>query len=212
MNKGSIKEFFSTYKEVNFKKGSVIIREEENPTGIYYLKKGYVRMETTYKSGSEITFNIFKPQTFFPVSWAIAGVDNSYTFSALTNTTLNIASKKDFLVFLKDNPEVLFDFARRQVIGIDGLLTGIKNILRGKARQKICWTILMLSKRFGEVDEENKIKIYLRLTHQDISKLAVLTRETTTTELNKLEKEGVLYFKNGLITVNKVGKLEEEIE
>jgi CRP/FNR family transcriptional regulator len=148
-------------------------------------------MDANFENGTEVTFNIFKPGSFFPTTWAIGGVDNSYSFISMGETEVFRAPKEDFLTYLKSNPEILFDLTQRLLVGMDGLLDGFKNVIRGSAREKVLWAVMMLAKR----------GINTKLTHQDIARLAVVTRETASVEIKKLEKEKIISFKKGIIEI-----------
>lgn len=148
-------------------------------------------MDANFENGMEVTFNIFKPGSFFPMPWAIAEIENSYSFVSMGPSELWRAPKEDFLIYLKSNPEITFDLTRRLLVGINGVLIGMKNVIKGSAREKVAWAILMLVKR----------KINLKFTHQDIARIAVVTRETASVEIKKLEKEGIISFKKGIINI-----------
>lgn len=203
-----LKRFFSVYKSASFKNKETIIRAEDNPSGVYYLYKGFVRMDTLFENGSEITFNIFKPGTFFPSFWAIGEVENSYNYTAMGRVEVLRCPKEVFLTFLKKHPDVYYDLTRRLIVGVEGLLGGIKVIIKEKAGKRVAWSILMLSRRFGKPISEDKIRIQIKLTHQDVARISNLTRESTSLEIEKLIKMGTISFNKGLITVNKIDKLQ----
>ena len=54
----------------------------------------------------------------------------------------------------------------------------------------------MLARRFGDGgnDTDDKTKITVPLTQQDIANLLGLTRETVATELKKLKDKGYVYY------------------
>ena len=59
--------FSQTNRLSRLPKKTLILRAQEQPTIVYFLKKGYVRLYTINSSGQEITFNIFKPGSYFPM-------------------------------------------------------------------------------------------------------------------------------------------------
>ena len=64
--------FFVQFKKQIYKKRELLIRTDEEPRGIFYLKRGRVKQYAISKKGDELVVNIFKPYTFFPMSWAIS--------------------------------------------------------------------------------------------------------------------------------------------
>ena len=75
---------------------------------------------------------------------------------------------------------------------------------------KVATTLLICAKRFGEKDGDIVI-VKVPLTHHDISTLVGVTRETTSLEIKKLEKQGYLGKLGRLFIIRNVKKLEEAI-
>ena len=205
-----ILDFFSRYKKLDYKKGDTLIHGGDEPQGIYYLVKGYVKMFFITPDGKELTLNIFKPSSYFPMIWAIADIPNSYYYTAITDIEVIRAPKSDVLTKLvKNDQEVLFELTRRIMVGMGGLLTRIQYLLTADAQQRVLSVMIMLTKRFGE-RKKAKIFIDVPFTHQEIANLAGLTRETTSLELKKLNNRKLVYRKGRIWVINDINKLVEE--
>src|SRR3989304_7730686 len=100
-----IDDFFSGYKLIHYKKGEVIMRPDDSPQGVYFLKKGYVKFYSVSQEGYELTLNIFKPGSYFPMLWAIGDIPNMYIFEAMMDAEVLRAPKKDLVDFIKSEPE-----------------------------------------------------------------------------------------------------------
>ena len=203
-----VSKFFNKYKIISYGRGEAIIRASDNPQGISFLVKGYVRHYSINRDGQEFTLNIFKPGSYFPVAWAIAQESNHYFYEAMTFVEIRRAPKKDVLLFFKQNPSVIYELTKRLLSGLSGLLVRMEYLLQGNAKQKVCATLYILSKRFGEKNGGKKIVIRLPITHQGIASLAGLSRETTSLEMKKLERDGIIIKENRYIVVNEPGKLK----
>ena len=68
--------FFSQFKRRDYKKGEILIRADENPTGVLYVTAGNVREYAISSKGEELVVNIFKPGAFFPMTWGINQTEN----------------------------------------------------------------------------------------------------------------------------------------
>jgi CRP/FNR family transcriptional regulator, cyclic AMP receptor protein len=205
-----LKLLFSNSQSETFSKREIILASDDMPHGVYYLAKGFVKMNSTLADGREITLNIFKPGTYFPMMWALSNLPNTYYFQAITKTELNRISKDVFVKFMNSNPDVLFEFTNRILIGLDGLLFNINNILSGQAYHRIVSAILMLSKRFGEKDASGQVIITLPITHQDLADIAAITRETASINIKQLENLGLISQKNRKLSIPNLQKLEAE--
>ena len=202
--------FFKQYKSLNYKKGEMIIHAYDQPGGIYYLDTGYVKMNSILANGEELNLNIFKPGSYFPMVWAIAEVENVYSYQTMTEVVIYKAPKAELLAFLKDTPEILYDLTRRILLGMDGLLTNIQYMLFGNAYSRIASALLLCAKRFGEKKQNGTLSIELRLTHQDLANIAGLTRETTTLAVAKLTEKKIIKQEQGLFIIYDIEKLSQE--
>src|SRR5664279_727901 len=108
-----LKAFFTQFKRQEYKKGEILVRADDDPAGIFYLTQGNVKTYLITAKGDEIVLNIFKPISFFPMSWAINSTKNNYYYEAMTELVLWRAPKEDVVVFLKSNPDVLLDLLSR---------------------------------------------------------------------------------------------------
>lgn len=196
-----LKKFFQNFKQVAYKKHDLILRPEENPPVVFYLEKGFVRLYSISQNGQEITLNIYKPETYFSMLNTLTESANLYFFEALTEVVVYRAEKAQFLAFLQQNNDILFDLTQRIVTGLGATLWLNERLLFSNAREKVIAVIWQLCQRFGE-ENQGKFVIKFPLTHQLIASLAGLTRETTSLEIKKLEKEKIIRKNNKFFVVN----------
>ena len=205
------KQFFAQFNSVqHFKRGEIIIRAGDEPSGVYYLKKGFVRLYLISIDGKETTYNIYKPGTYFSLIWAISDTPNIYFFESLTGVEVLKAPKNQVVKFFKSRPDILCDLIKRTLIGLDGTIKLTQALLMGAASQKIASAILVLTRRFGEKKKNGEIVIQLTITHKIVASMCNLSREKTSYELMKLKKEKIITTINKYIVVKSVKKLEEK--
>ena len=204
-------QFFVQFNRIQaYKKGEIILRPQEEPKEVYFLKKGFVRLYLITLTGREITFNIYKPGTYFPLTWAIGNLPNFYFFEALTNVTVYTAPRKKLLELVKNNPKLLFALTKRTYIGLDGIVRLTQTLLTENAHGKLISVLLVLGRRFGRKKTNGDLVIRLPLTHRILASLANMSRETASLELEKLQKEKTITYNGHSITINKLQKIEEE--
>jgi CRP/FNR family transcriptional regulator len=203
-------EFFAKYRPLYYKKGETILRAFDDPRGVNYIVRGYVKLYFLNQDGQEFTFNIFKPGSYFPIIWAMGGRDNYYYYEAMTPTEIRRAPKEAILKFIQEDPTILYELTKRLISGLEGLLIRMEHVLYGDANQKIKSTLYLLAKRFGTKNGGNRkyTRIDLPITHQGIASLVGLSRETTSLEMKKLEREGIIGRANRYILVKRVRKLK----
>jgi len=204
-------KFFSQSKLLSYKKGEYIIRAEDSPQGVYYIRKGYVRMYTVLENGREITLNLFKPGSYFSMIWAIAEKTNQYYFQAMTLVIIRRSSKQQVTGLLRSNPAILYELTKRLLMGLDTLITQIEYMLSGSAYRRISAALLLLAKRFGETAGNGSVNIKIPLTHHDVANLVGITRETTSIFLKKLVQEKLISYRHRSITIINMKGLSDEV-
>ncbi|OGK66342.1 hypothetical protein A2313_01545 [Candidatus Roizmanbacteria bacterium RIFOXYB2_FULL_41_10] len=208
-----ILEFNNFYKQFPiryYKKSEMMIRADDDPQGIFYLTKGYARQYTISKTGFELTLHILKPDSYFPMVWAINGTPNVYFFEALTTVEVRRAPRDQVVNFIKDKPSVIFGLISELLEDYAEALTRVEHLVFSDAYRRVISVLLYIIKHFGE--ETNKgIVVHHRFTQQDIATLVGVARETAGNEMMKLEKMGLMKHVNHSILFEDIKKLELEL-
>jgi CRP-like cAMP-binding protein len=205
-----IEDFFTKFRQAQYQKGEILIRAEEEPTGVFYLKEGMVKEYAISPKGEEVVINIFRPVSFFPMSWAINNTHNKYYYEAVTPLTVLKAPRGEVVTFLKENPDVLFDLMRRVFKGTDGLIARMTYLMTGSAYLRLITEIIIQAKRFGEKKKDESIK--LTITEVDLAERSGMTRETVSREIKKLKNKDLIKFGKGEILIEKIKLLEDELD
>lgn len=204
-----IANFFAQFKNQIYKKGEILIRADEAPSGIFYIKSGMVKEYLLTKNGDELVVNIFKPGSFSPMSWAMNDTPNEFYFEAVTQSEIYKAPREKVITFLKENTDVLFDLLARVYRGTDGLLLRMAYLMSGEAYERLITELMIHAKRFGEKGGNNEIVI--QISEKDLADRAGLTRETISRELKKLKERQLATFAKGQIVIPNIERLEEEL-
>jgi CRP/FNR family transcriptional regulator len=176
---------------------------------IYNIVSGYVKSYSINDGGLELTINVFKPYSFFPITETLAKKTNTYYFEAVTDVVLQKAPTQKVHEFVKSDPEILFDLVRRVSVGLEGFMLRTQYLVRSNSTQKVASTFVLLARRFGETDKDQKVKILLPQTHADIANLAGVSRETASIEVKKLVDEGLVSVEKQVYTVEDFEKLRD---
>jgi len=212
MNREAIQKlesFFAQFRILHYKKHETILRSHDRPSGVFYLKKGYTRLYTVCQDGNELTLIIYKPEDFFPITWAITDMPVEYSMDAITPVEVFRAPQDKFQDFIKEQPEVLYELTNRIVIRLSGLLQRMEQLVFGNAQAKVASILHICAERFGEKNKYG-IAIQVPLTHKDISFLVGIARETVSLEMKKLEKKGIIGKSGRFVIVKDMRLLEKE--
>src|SRR3989338_5325760 len=201
-------KFFSKYKKKQLKKGTIFISPDQKIKGVYFLIKGTVRVFLISKNGVEITVNIFKSPSFFPMNWALNNNQNRHFYDCLSNCDLYLSPKKEFNVFFKSNHDLVLDLLERIYQGLEWYMLRIESLIGGDAHSKLLSHLLIQAKRSNQ-DLERVIK--LRLSHTYLATETGLSRETVTREMKKLKDRGIINYQGNTLLIFNLSVLEKEL-
>lgn len=206
--KQKVNRFFRKYKHKIYKRGSCLIRSGETPRGVFCLQKGIVRSVGLLNHGGETTINLFKPISFFPMNWVINNKLELYSFEALTDVEVYIASKREFGSFLKENSEVLFDLVKRVYRGLEGYQLRIESLLSNNDNFKVLVQILISARRFGEKDQEEGYVV--KLSKNEMASLTGLSENKVVRIMRALDKRRLIKYGDDTFVVRNINHLESE--
>ncbi len=206
-----VSTFFKKYTQTHYKRGEVILRAGDTPSGVYFLKRGYVRMYLLSPGGDVLMFHIFRPGAFFPMTWVVNDTPNTYYFDALGSVEIYRAPKEEFQQFLKKSPDVLEEFNRRILAGLTGVLRRMEMLLMDEAYPKTVKLILYFAEQFGETDGKDSVALPIKVTHKDIASWIGTTRETASIQMELLKKQQLILYQRRAILVPSLSALRKEI-
>ncbi len=202
-------KFFAKFnKELKYKKNQLIIGPGGIPSGVFFVKSGFVRQYLVSQDGKEITFNILKPNAYFSMISTLNKTPNIFYYESLTDVILLKAPNDEVVSYIENHPDILYDLTKRTLSGLDGITRLMQALLTGTAEQQIASVLLVLTRRFGKKNNKGII-IDIPVTHRIIGTLAGLSRESTSIELGKFTKANIISLENHLILVKNLRKLED---
>lgn len=202
--------FFKQYKQQVYNKGEILIAAASNPHGLFYLTEGTVRQYSISPTGDEVTLNVYKPPSLFPMGWVLNNTSVSHYFEAITSVTVWIAPQVSALAFLQNEPTILLDLVKRIYRGLDGHFMKIEHAVQNSAYEKLVVELLIHARRFGE-QKGNHTAISMKLSEKDLGSQAWMARETVSRILQKLKKKGIIALQKNTITIRNIKKLEQEL-
>lgn len=203
-------ELFGMGRKLEFSKGDYIIHPGELPPGVFYIQTGLVKAYDITRYGDENLLIIRKEHELFPLIWALTGQERQVIYQALAPTTVCRISRKQFLDFMQDHPDVLAPLLDMTLEMYRLHSERIINLEYRTVRERIISFLLTMSQRFGKQSADGLL-IELPLKHQDIASSINATRETTSRELSALERKGLLSSNQSMILLRDVEALEAHL-
>lgn len=204
-------DFFLQQRPLIYKKGHVILHGQTANTDIFYIEKGHVRVSTITAGGEQKTYVFFKPGVIFPLNRIVNDKTHNLFYDAMEDVTLRKASKQQFQQFIQGKSDILMDLLYQVLEVHDIYVERVDTLEFTNAYSRLISRILTLAKRFGAA-QGNTVKMLIPVTHQDIANTSAMTRETTTREIDKLIKKGLLVKNGKEMIVPDVTLLQKELD
>jgi CRP/FNR family transcriptional regulator, cyclic AMP receptor protein len=185
-----------------FKKGSVLLYQGEAPRMAYIIKTGDIKVYTINNAGEEQIVTLHGTGDMFPSPWIFKKATVTMYYYETTSNCEILTVSRDDLTTLMTKPQFLPVITDYLATNYAGMLMRVTALEQSRASEKIMFTLYYLSARYGHEVKPGIFEIHLPLTHNTIASLVGLTRETTTTELNRLKKQKVVRYTRHIYTID----------
>ena len=185
-----------------FKKNETILHEEDTNEFMYLILSGKVKAVRTTEDGKEIIVAIHQSGSFFGEMSLIDGKTTPASVIAKEDSSIATITKNDFFSIIFSQHKVTKNLLEILCLRLRKCLDTIQLLNFNNASQRTKMLFLMLSDEYGEKTSEG-VLLNIKLTHQDISDMSGLTRETVTRVIDKLQKsKEITILKNRLIRLS----------
>ena len=210
-NGESILAYFKEGTISHATKGDVIVQGNEEPSGVYLVRSGYVKAYSISQTGQQNLLLIHGPTEIMPLPWALDGPQKVGIFyEAMSDVTLLKTSKDGLRQAMGQNGWLTEQILRQLVNTFTVYAQRIQNLGYRLPRERVIACILDLATRFGANDGK-EILIEVPITHQDIADSINTTRETASRVLEQLFEEGLLSQDDRLFIVKDEKQLLSEL-
>jgi|GEM_PF-198448 CRP/FNR family transcriptional regulator len=186
----------------DFKRGEIILCEEDTNEVMYILLDGEVKVIQTAEDGREMILAMHKSGHFFGELSLIDGRTSPASVVATRHSVIAIISKNNFFALIYSQPKVLNKLLLILCSRFRDSLGTIQMLNFNNALQRIKMLFIMLYEKHGK--EENGLKVLnIKLTHQGLAEMSGMSRETVTRVIDRWQKDGDLtILNNKLIALN----------
>lgn len=176
--------------EHRYKKGDHIFRSGSPGENIYILETGRAKIYKLSDSGKEVILWFCLPGEMFGLSEISHGERRKVFAQACTESTVHCIARDDFTQFLRDNAEhalnVIDVLSRRLRVLGDRFM----NLASDGVRSRVVKLILRMFDHAQ--DSGSGLDPQIIMTHQEIADMVGATRQTVTSILNDMKRDGVL--------------------
>jgi len=195
----------------HYGKNDFVFRSGAPGSNVYFIRSGKVKIHQLSPLGREVILWFCFPGEIFGLAEVAQGGGRVVNAQACEASEVLAVAEERFRDFLGHHPDVAMLSMRVLSSRLRVLGEMFVNLISDDVGTRIAKVILRLSARYGtRVGKE--IFLNIPFTHQEIADMVGTTRQTVTTTLSSLKRQGVLSIDNRRIHIESEELLSELIQ
>ncbi len=196
----------------NFKearRNDYIYFEANQCRNLYFVKDGFVKIGYHDKEGNEVIKEIIGGGDIFGlVTLEEKNMEGEFAQAYKSDVSLCMFRVEEFSKLLGRRPQLAIRFSQQIGTKVNRLENRMINLLQRDVRSRLLYFFHSLTLQYKTHLHDNVFEITNFLTHDDVARLIGSSRQTVTTMLNELEKEGHVQFSRQTIKIADVKKMQ----
>lgn len=186
------------------KKRTILLYQGEIPRQAYVVQKGTVKVYRLGRNGDEQIVGFRMPGDIFPETWLFDKTSSAlYYYEAMDDCEIITAERPVLLGHIKNHPEIEANLLDYFISSHSAQLLQITALEQSRAADKLLLMLYYLMFRYSKQITPGNYELRFHLTHTTLGNLTGLTRETTSVELGKLRRKGVVSYSGNLFTIHR---------
>ena len=195
--------------EVPIQKGQFIFREGDPADWFHIVQHGNVKCVKSNPEGREVTLKVLMPGDLFCCeASAFSGDSHPGCAQSMGEGTVIKIHRKTMLEVIQRNPEAAVSIINYLSHRLRESQDNAKGFALDRAEQRVAALLVNLAERSG-IQEDNGLRISVRLTHQDLADMAGLTKETTSRILSRFKKDQLIAGHGKQLLILHLPRLQE---
>ncbi len=190
-----------------YKKGSIILLEEETGAALFVIIAGKVKIVRTDDDGREVILSILGDNDFFGEMSILDGLSRSASVVAITKAELFMIHRRDFLNVLSTVPAVAIALLKELTMRLRTADAQIKSLSLKDAAGRVANVILQLADDIGTI-RKGRVEIDELPLQQDLANMAGTSRETISRVVHMFIKKNHLELQGNKLIINDYEKFK----
>jgi CRP-like cAMP-binding protein len=174
---------------------------------VYVIVSGRLRVSTTSAEGSDVQFNLMNPGEVCGELALLTGGERTATMSAFESCEVLGLDRRDFLPFLRRNPDAAVQLLEVLAGRLARLSELVEDTLFLALPQRLAKKLVALGNQYGERDGEC-VRIEMKLSQQELGTMVGTSRESINKQMRQWEAAGYVKTERGVITLLQPDALE----
>jgi len=189
----------------SFKKGEIIYKEHEKPTGLICLVSGKVKIFKEGIGGREQIVRMTRIGEFIGYRALFAEENYNSSSSAIENAEICVIEKTPLYEILKENAQFALQIIKLLATELGSSNTRTVTLTQKHIRGRLAESLLFLKDTYG-LDKDSNINVLL--SREDIANLSNMTTSNAIRTLSSFSAEQIIAINGRKIKIVDVAKLE----
>ena len=176
-------------------KGEIVFQTGSPGDFTYFLAAGRVKIYHQSRNGREVVLWFCVPGEIFGLAEVCQGGDGRQVTAQACEPSRVLAVRREaFQNFLEQHPAaslVVNDVLACRLRSLGGV---IQSLVKNDVNERVAQLLARLSANYGRGLANGDICLDIRITHQDMANMIGSTRQSVTSALNQLRRQGILEF------------------
>ena len=199
------------FNSSKYRKGDYIFQAGASGDNIYLLNTGRIKLYRLSSSGKEITQWFCFPGEIFGLAELSSTKQRRIYAQCCEGCEVTTIPLTHFKSLLADSPEIAFQIVMQLSLRLKIVGDTLLNFATDDSRSRMIKLLIRLNMRFGKQYNSGSL-IDIKLTHKEIADMIGSCRQTVTTLLGDLKRDGYLEFINHRIHIYSIQALEALLE
>lgn len=191
-----------------FAKNEYIFKAGDPGRNVYFLQQGRVKIYQPAPEGKDVILWFCFPGDMFGMAEVARGGGRVVHAQACEATEVLVLSQNELTEYLQTHSAAAMLIMQVLSGRLRALGDVVVNLINDDAQTRIIKLILRLATRYG-VRVGQDIHLSIQLTHQEIADMVGATRQTVTSVLSQLQRQGLLRLENRRIRIESMESLDE---
>lgn len=191
----------------HYKKGEVLYKEGDVPTGLICLAEGKVKVFKEGVGGREQIIRMAKPIGFVGYRALFANDYYSSSAIAIEDSVACLIEKNKITRLLRENSELAIRVIRYMAVELGFANERTVSLTQKHIRGRLAESLLFLKDTYGYAEDNATIKVYL--SREDLANLSNMTTSNAIRTLSTFASEGVIAINGRKIKILDYKRLEK---
>lgn len=163
---------------------------------VYILKEGKVKVYRQTSDGKEVILNIIRPGELFGELGIAGQQEREEAAEVLEDAIVCIISLEEMHRLMQSIPNLNTEILKRLGTRVKKVQNRLESLICKNAEQRIRSLIREIAQEHGRIiaGDPEQLEVRLGLTHSDIAKLTATCRQSVSSVLSDLEKQGLIKY------------------